>query len=123
MSDTYLQLGAAPDSCNNDPDYSVDGRFKMNVSGCRFGDSLGEITFSQDADGVSYNIHVPDSEMPSMIRATCLGPDTCESGDENSGVLFDSKVCFAGIGSQTLVDAVYKCSDVTSNGNDLLICP
>lgn len=124
LLDTYIQLGPGPASCNNDPDYPVDDRFEMNVMGCRFGDeTVGEITFSEDADGESWNIHVPDSDLPSMIRARCYAPSGCEVGNEDSEVFFDSKTCFAGIGEQDLVDALYKCEDFTSNGNDLLICP
>jgi hypothetical protein len=96
----------------------------MSVMGCRFGDDeAGEITFSIDDNGGHWNVHIPGTELDSMIRATCVAPDTCEVGDVDSGVFFESKACFEGIGAETLVDALYLCSDFTANGNDLLVCP
>lgn len=95
----------------------------MNVQGCRFGDSTGRLTFSNDADGETWNVHLPDEPNPELIRAWCFKPAGCEIGNEDSKTAWASTVCFAAAGEQSLVDAVYRCEDFTENTNDVLVCP
>lgn len=91
----------------------------MRVKGC----AHDQITFSIDASGDFYNVHIPGSENEAMIRATCTAPPQCEVGNPDSQVFWDSEVCVLGAGEQILVDALWKCTDFTANSNDLFVCP
>ena len=86
--------------------------------GCMFGDKAHKVDFVKDADGEFYDFHIKDVDgvNPSLIVANCKGPEKCKVGDADSGVRFDSKLC-----GDTVVDAVYKCTDVESAGT--VTCP
>ena len=114
----YLQQGPGPISCNQDwQDWSG------IVSGCRFGDSPATIDLVMDVSGEWLDMHVLDQDgiNPDRIVATCKWTDTCEAGDVNSGVFFDSATCLEGLGVTVTADAYYKCTDFADEVGE--ICP